>query len=501
MARLILTRGDQSFAVEVKDGTYIIGRDASADIVIPDHTVSGRHVEVRINGSSCVIRDLGSSNGTLLNGMRINASQHISPSDEIQLGAARLIVEVGPGGPAAGPTARMPAAASPSEAAAQFLHGTGGVAEAPMAAHVAKRTLRWNVALWLAGASAIAAFVFLMLFIEWYSQAEMTRAQVASRFSALAAQYMHLLRQSPIPPLPPPVVDQWTGEPRLILDREGKILYPPQPAAEGGWPSPVIDPSTGKLREQAKSGLCRLKLANAAGPPIEASSYPVIYNGELVGFVVARPVAGYSNLSLIALMIVCAAAISMFVFYFAMRPIISDVSNDVHAMQEKLSAVAHGFVAELPRSARMPELTGLAVEVEHLVRSLDRGTASVQRAAAKGEQPYAALCAALVDAAFIPYCFIGTEFQLLSANREVAAIRELSTARPGVSIFESGLTTVQSKQIVRALTEARSQGEARAEVTLTRKGTAVPYIIHMRRMNDPAHGETIIGLLFQAAAG
>ncbi|MCA9661036.1 MAG: FHA domain-containing protein, partial [Myxococcales bacterium] len=46
-----------------------IGRD-QGDIVLEDAQASGRHAEIRLGGGKVVIRDLGSTNGVLINGMR-----------------------------------------------------------------------------------------------------------------------------------------------------------------------------------------------------------------------------------------------------------------------------------------------------------------------------------------------------------------------------------------------------------------------------------------------
>src|SRR5256885_15195652 len=148
MARLILDRRGERFAVEVNDGTYVIGRDSRADIAIPDHTVSGRHAELRVNGQRCVLRDLGSANGTIVNGVRITGPQEISARDHVQLGAAVLMLDTGLGqAMPAEPTAPYPAynPAGPSAPPPE---------DAPASPAEAKR-FPWHGSLLLAGAAAI----------------------------------------------------------------------------------------------------------------------------------------------------------------------------------------------------------------------------------------------------------------------------------------------------------------------------------------------------------
>lgn len=65
-----------------------VGRQ-SADIVIPDPAMSSRHFEIEIRGSEYFVRDLGSSNGTFLNGDRIRAAELVS-GDSIGAGQTTL---------------------------------------------------------------------------------------------------------------------------------------------------------------------------------------------------------------------------------------------------------------------------------------------------------------------------------------------------------------------------------------------------------------------------
>jgi Protein of unknown function (DUF3662)/FHA domain len=65
-----------------------IGRGRQADIVLNDPNVSRQHAEIRPRGSSWVIDDLGSTNGSQLNGRRIDGPEVLRPGDEIELGAS-----------------------------------------------------------------------------------------------------------------------------------------------------------------------------------------------------------------------------------------------------------------------------------------------------------------------------------------------------------------------------------------------------------------------------
>jgi len=67
-----------------------IGRSRQADVVVNDPNVSREHAEIRPRGGSWVITDLGSTNGSQLNGRRIDASEVLRSGDEIELGASLM---------------------------------------------------------------------------------------------------------------------------------------------------------------------------------------------------------------------------------------------------------------------------------------------------------------------------------------------------------------------------------------------------------------------------
>ena len=77
------------------DALLRAGRLASLEIVLDDSSVSRRHAEVRYGDDGWFVRDLESTNGTYVNGVRIGpGEQAIRPRDIIQFGKVALIVEV-----------------------------------------------------------------------------------------------------------------------------------------------------------------------------------------------------------------------------------------------------------------------------------------------------------------------------------------------------------------------------------------------------------------------
>ena len=71
-----------------------IGRSRQCDVMIDDPNVSRRHAEVRPRGGAWVLTDLGSTNGSSLNGRRVNHPEVIQPGDEIQIGTSVINFEL-----------------------------------------------------------------------------------------------------------------------------------------------------------------------------------------------------------------------------------------------------------------------------------------------------------------------------------------------------------------------------------------------------------------------
>jgi pSer/pThr/pTyr-binding forkhead associated (FHA) protein len=66
-----------------------VGRSPDCDIVLRDDSVSRRHVEIAVRGGVCALRDLGSCNGTYVNGRRV-ARARLRRGDVLRLGETEL---------------------------------------------------------------------------------------------------------------------------------------------------------------------------------------------------------------------------------------------------------------------------------------------------------------------------------------------------------------------------------------------------------------------------
>jgi hypothetical protein len=84
---LLLTEGRR---MVVGPAGATIGRSRQCDIVLTDPNVSRRHAEIRPRGGSWVLTDLGSTNGSRVNGRAIEDTEVLKPGDEIELGSTVL---------------------------------------------------------------------------------------------------------------------------------------------------------------------------------------------------------------------------------------------------------------------------------------------------------------------------------------------------------------------------------------------------------------------------
>ncbi len=77
--------------VELAGARMTVGKGAGNDIVLDDPTVSRLHASLEEFAEGWCVTDVGSSNGTYLNGERIWAQQRLRHGDEIRVGRSRLL--------------------------------------------------------------------------------------------------------------------------------------------------------------------------------------------------------------------------------------------------------------------------------------------------------------------------------------------------------------------------------------------------------------------------
>lgn len=90
-------RSSAEVVYEFDQQRIVIGRGAGADVRIPQRTVSESHASIRLEGTSWVLTDEGSTNGTRVNGTRVVAGRPkpIRTGDVVELGGFTLSFHAG----------------------------------------------------------------------------------------------------------------------------------------------------------------------------------------------------------------------------------------------------------------------------------------------------------------------------------------------------------------------------------------------------------------------
>lgn len=86
MSKMVLLQDGQATPFELTQDETVIGRLPECDIQLPSNMVSRRHAKVVRDGSQFSIEDMGSGNGTFLNGQKIQGSQKLKSNDRVKFG-------------------------------------------------------------------------------------------------------------------------------------------------------------------------------------------------------------------------------------------------------------------------------------------------------------------------------------------------------------------------------------------------------------------------------
>jgi DNA-binding winged helix-turn-helix (wHTH) protein len=80
--------------VPLDDGEHVIGRDPAAAIHVDGPGVSRRHARIVVSGTSAVLEDLDSKNGTHLNDSKVLGRVLLHDGDRIQIGTAAMVFRI-----------------------------------------------------------------------------------------------------------------------------------------------------------------------------------------------------------------------------------------------------------------------------------------------------------------------------------------------------------------------------------------------------------------------
>ena len=138
---LALVNGEEPQRVHrIAKAETLVGRGEDADFMLDDDEVSARHAMIRVDGPVCILTELGSCNGTLVNGrpVREGVGQRLRHLDEIQVGLVDDGTAIGLG--LATAVARLKHSTSPSRTVILLTDGVNNVPtlEPETAARLAK---------------------------------------------------------------------------------------------------------------------------------------------------------------------------------------------------------------------------------------------------------------------------------------------------------------------------------------------------------------------------
>ncbi len=89
---VVAGKGPPAGRYPLGSGVTTVGRTA-ADIVLPDEAISSLHFQIERRGGEFVLRDLGSSNGTFVNGERVQSAL-LAAGDSIDAGTTTLVLRL-----------------------------------------------------------------------------------------------------------------------------------------------------------------------------------------------------------------------------------------------------------------------------------------------------------------------------------------------------------------------------------------------------------------------
>jgi hypothetical protein len=107
MATLKVTSGPRTGHTVELERDVVIGREG-ADLVLDDDELSRRHAVVRVVEQGIEIEDLGSLNGTFVNGQRIEGRETLTRSSQIRIGTTEMAIEIPAAAPLTPPAAPGP---------------------------------------------------------------------------------------------------------------------------------------------------------------------------------------------------------------------------------------------------------------------------------------------------------------------------------------------------------------------------------------------------------
>jgi predicted component of type VI protein secretion system len=87
--------------IPLKKAELVVGRRAGCDVCLDYGNVSGKHCMLRLHNQVWHVKDMGSTNGTTVNGAPLSSEHSVMPEDEIGIGGHLFTIDYEPGAPTA----------------------------------------------------------------------------------------------------------------------------------------------------------------------------------------------------------------------------------------------------------------------------------------------------------------------------------------------------------------------------------------------------------------
>jgi pSer/pThr/pTyr-binding forkhead associated (FHA) protein len=94
VAKLIESAAAKRREIAITKEEFLIGRGPDCDLRLGSSAVSRHHCLMRVRGQEVTVTDLGSSNGTFLNGKRVRSSAPLHSGDELRCGSFTFVLQL-----------------------------------------------------------------------------------------------------------------------------------------------------------------------------------------------------------------------------------------------------------------------------------------------------------------------------------------------------------------------------------------------------------------------
>jgi uncharacterized protein YraI len=260
-----------------------IGRAQDNDVVLDDPQVSRYHAHLMRHGDEIIIEDLGSTNGTLVNGRRISGPHVLQPSETIAVGASVFSVE---GFAAPSTVGMLPQTLTARDFPGPARQAPAAPQQAPPAAQPAGET-PWQAIGWVAG---LLIVVMLILALAGLTAWLLTRNRAQTPASIPSVFIQTPVTGSQVPTNQPVIVNATASDPNGVTRAElwvgGNVVDQQQSAAAEGqptfpvslrWTPTVAGNYTLEVRAYNKldaSSAPTTVMITVVGPPAAATATP-----------------------------------------------------------------------------------------------------------------------------------------------------------------------------------------------------------------------------------